>query len=601
MLKKSIGIGLLIVAGQTYSADITVTTTEDIVKDDEECSLREAIEYVNRGLAKEGYMGCGGENSSINILLPQKKTYELNKHLEIKASVNIKAIGEKDEDGFDLDNNRIPGLNNAHIKMLGKDNVFRILSDKDNAIVVNLSELDIEGCGSSQCADQGGLIYLKGNLTLTYSKLFKGNANQGGAIYSSGYFANSFYSYLKVTNSIFEQNKANQGGVLYSGLPVFEIGKSVFKQNETLNASSANIFSLAVPDVKPEDQSITSDIYSSTFLKNKGTVIDLIGGIAINNITVVDNTGIGVRVNSPTPAAFLANSIILGNTGSDCQISAENKATLQNNLVTASCGTGDAIYPNSIWSGTELFASKTGSEGTCLSMAENKTALLCPFSTPKDSFLGYLRPRILLSYNSLDESPIVNKGKSTLTGLDIVACEYDDQRSLARMSDNIYCDRGAIEIVVPTSPQLIGQDLKYGEVAKLTILEQLGDSDLIPKEQCNALVGPHPTGEAWQDGCMKVVQTKTESKGKTTIDSAGNIVYTPNSNWHGADIFEIQVITTSTRFNQSKPYIAVPVQIVQEPNNNFEDKTVKTSGGSWGFVGLFALLGLIGLRRVFKY
>ena len=601
MLKKSIGMALLCMAGQAYSADITVTTTEDIVKDDEECSLREAIEYVNRGLAKEGYMGCGGENSSINILLPQKKTYELNKHLEIKASVNIKAIGEKDEDGFDLDNNRIPGLNNAHIKMLGKDNVFRILSDKDNAIVVNLSELDIEGCGSSQCADQGGLIYLKGNLTLTYSKLFKGNANQGGAIYSSGYFANSFYSYLKVTNSIFEQNKANQGGVLYSGLPVFEIGKSVFKQNETLNASSANIFSLAVPDVKSEDQSITSDIYSSTFLKNKGTVIDLIGGIAINNITVVDNTGIGVRVNSPTPAAFLANSIILGNTGSDCQISAENKATLQNNLVTASCGTGDAIYPNSIWSGTELFASKTGSEGTCLSMAENKTALLCPFSTPKDSFLGYLRPRILLSYNSLDESPIVNKGKSTLTGLDIVACEYDDQRSLARMSDNIYCDRGAIEIVVPTSPQLIGQDLKYGEVAKLTILEQLGDSDLIPKEQCNALVGPHPTGEAWQDGCMKVVQTKTESKGKTTIDSAGNIVYTPNSNWHGADIFEIQVITTSTRFNQSKPYIAVPVQIVQEPNNNFEDKTVKTSGGSWGFVGLFALLGLIGLRRVFKY
>ena len=269
--------------------------------------------------------------------------------------------------------------------------------------------------------------------------------------------------------------------------------------------------------------------------------------------------------------------------------------------MSASCGTGDEIYPNGIWSGSELFASKTGSEGPCLSMAENQTALLCPFSTPKDTFLGYIRPRISLNYNSLDESPIVNKGQSTSNGLEIVACETDDQRSIARMSDNIYCDRGAVEIVVPTSPHLIGQDLKYGEVAKLSILDQLGDSDLIPKEHCTALVGPHPNGEAWQDGCMKVVQTKTESKGKTSIDSSGNIVYTPNSNWHGADIFEIHVITTSTRFNKTKPYIAVPVQIVQEPNNDFEDKTVKTSGGSWGFAGLFGLFGLIGLRRVFKY
>ena len=43
--------------GQAYSAEIIVTTTEDIEKDDKECSLREAVEYLNRGLAKRRLYG----------------------------------------------------------------------------------------------------------------------------------------------------------------------------------------------------------------------------------------------------------------------------------------------------------------------------------------------------------------------------------------------------------------------------------------------------------------------------------------------------------------------------------------------------------------
>ena len=43
MLKRSIGLGVLCFAGHAYSADIILTTTEDIVKDDKECYLREAI------------------------------------------------------------------------------------------------------------------------------------------------------------------------------------------------------------------------------------------------------------------------------------------------------------------------------------------------------------------------------------------------------------------------------------------------------------------------------------------------------------------------------------------------------------------------------
>ncbi len=60
--------------------------------------------------------------------------------------------------------------------------------------------------------------------------------------------------------------------------------------------------------------------------------------------------------------------------------------------------------------------------------------------------------------------------------------------------DNLFCDRGAVEITIPISGSLVGQDLLKGEIAKFSIESYLGDSDLIPKEQCNAIVGQNPTG-----------------------------------------------------------------------------------------------------------
>lgn len=41
----------------------------------------------------------------------------------------------------------------------------------------------------------------------------------------------------------------------------------------------------------------------------------------------------------------------------------------------------------------------------------------------------------------------------------------------------------------------------------------------------------------------------------------------------------------------------VNVNVVQSPKNEMESSKVKTSGGAVGVFSLFALLGLIGLRR----
>lgn len=72
MLKRSIGISMLCLAGHAYSADIVVTTTEDVGVESQECSLRKAIEYVNKGLPEAGYSGCGGKESSSTIVLKKQ-------------------------------------------------------------------------------------------------------------------------------------------------------------------------------------------------------------------------------------------------------------------------------------------------------------------------------------------------------------------------------------------------------------------------------------------------------------------------------------------------------------------------------------------------
>lgn len=598
MLKRGIGVALLCIAGQAYGADIVVTTTEDIEKDDKECSLREAIEYINREAGKEGYLGCGGENSTTTILLKANNTYVLNKHIPVKKSLTIRSVAENDGNWSSTE--QVRGRENARIQMKGTDNLFRI-ANNENWITATLKELDLEGCGAASCAEEGGLIYNQGRLSLEHSRLFKGAAIKGGAIYSAGQFGDNLMSSVIIKNSLIENNKAQQGGILYTKLPFFFITQSVLRDNQTSNLSSANIYTAGqVADLETIERK-NAEMSSSTLLKNSGVLINVVDGMGLNNLTIVDNADTALRLEAPHAKAYVANSIILKNGAQDCQITATDKTTVQNNLV-GSCGTGEARYPNQIWTGTHLFAEKSNqSEGVCQNFRENTTAILCPYSIPKDQFLGYIRPRILLSHAVVEDSPIVNKGlPSHKVDSEVIGCAEADQRTNNRLMDNQFCDRGAIEVIVPTSMSLVGQDLLKGEVAKFSIQPYLGDSDLLPKEQCSTLVGPPPSGQSWQDGCLRIVQTKTESKGKTTIDLEGNVTYTPDSGWHGADIFEIQVVTSSTRFNKSKPYLVLSTQIVQEPKNEMQDKSVKTSGGAWGFGGLIALLGLIGLQRSLK-
>ncbi len=125
-----------------------------------------------------------------------------------------------------------------------------------------------------------------------------------------------------------------------------------------------------------------------------------------------------------------------------------------------------------------------------------------------------MRPRVLLSYNSLKDSVVLNRGQLQLGDNTVVGCAASDQRGKNRQSDITLCDRGAIEVMVPETMGLIGQDILAGQIAKMSVSDLLGDSDLVPKEFCDQVYPNNPTGQAWQAGCVQIEQLDTRSKRK---------------------------------------------------------------------------------------
>ncbi|MFX8460527.1 CSLREA domain-containing protein, partial [Acinetobacter baumannii] len=120
MLKRSIAFALLAAAGHAYSADIEVTTTIDEDVDNTVCSLREAVELINKrnssdstvvASVKDGYHGCGNKDSSSNIILQRDKEYTLNSRITITAPLTI-STAKNDSTLVDTDQ---PGSHNATI------------------------------------------------------------------------------------------------------------------------------------------------------------------------------------------------------------------------------------------------------------------------------------------------------------------------------------------------------------------------------------------------------------------------------------------------------------------------------------------------------
>ena len=597
MLKRGIGLGLLCISGHTFSANVIVTTVDDVVKADEQCSLREAIQYVNMGMPAEGYNGCGGKESSAIIQLDSNKTYLLNSQVNITKSVEIKTIYTAN-----VTESPVLGKQNAIIKAAGKDRLFTLDRTLDPAAAADqlmlkatFTEITLNGCGQSVCADQGGLIYSKEALVLSYVQLLKGYARQGGAIYNaSTYVKDKALSSVGATNSLIQDNHAEQGAAIYSVTPTISVSQSVIRDNEVSNSASSIFESTDQFDeeiIKGLDTSIPFGIENTTIFNNKGYVVKVFDAMKVNNVTMILNS-MGLIVDAPQKKGYVANSIIAQNGSQDCTFnSAVDDTQISNNLYGSGCtGLKSLALGN-----TQLIAGAT-TEGKC---DFSTGGILCPFAEKATLSLGYFLPRLLPSYNAITDSPIVNHGPDIQDK--VLFCSGVDQRGKARDLNSDLCDRGAIELLIDTSSATtVGQDILYDELAKFNIADQLQDGELVRPEQCKTIFKRETdeNGQPWKIGCLKITQTNTPSKGTMTIDQNGEIVYTPNGHWQGSDEFKINVVTSTVSFNKSdNPYISIPGRVVQRKPNDFKDDKVKVSGGSLGWISVVGLIGLMGYRR----
>lgn len=623
MFKRTLACALFAITGHVYAADIQVTTLVDEDKDDTVCSLREAVFFLNNRAKKEyenGYHGCGNKDASSIILLQRDKEYSLNTSLELKVGMTITTATSGDF------NDNKKGANNATLKMVGSDRIFFINdgSVEKELILVNLNELNLKG--SATKLNDGGLIYNREALNIQYSRLTSGNATRGGGIYNAGILSDTEKTagIVRIGNSILEGNKADKGAVIYSEMPRYLVFQSVIRDNQGTSAIDGAILFVQT-GFRDETtgvalQSRFAGINNTTIFQNKGGyVANIREGMIVNNITMIKNAA-GLYLQAPKwtsktttgettteekfPSAFVSNSIIVDNGTTNCVTSSDDESVVQSTLTTSDCNLhAPAERPNFMWDKNnlkhKLIAGDSVEKDIC--DAPPADGLLCPFTTPKDQLVGFFKPRLLSSYSTLSDSLIVNKGRiySDGSSIGLASCELIDQRGKNRSGYDELCDLGAIELVINRSEvPIAGQDILYGQIAKFNISESLLDGELLDSASCERILGKRSDGQNWQPGCLEVQQTLTPSKGKLTIDQFGNVVYTPNSNWHGADKFNLRIITTTTRFNDvSNYYITIPTTIVQDPPNNFESKTVNVSGGSLGLTSILMLLGLIGFRR----
>jgi CSLREA domain-containing protein len=274
------------------AATIIVTTTDDEVNADGDCSLREAVRAANLNQAVDA---CSAGSGADTISLPAgsyvltiagaSEDLALTGDLDITAGVTISGAG----------------MASTTIDANGLDRVFQIIGSS----AAQISNVTIRGGSTATQAGSGVLVYDSSSaLTLTNSRVTDNVGNAGLRVNSGT---------LTVINSRVQNNT---GSGVYNGSGAATIIDSVIFGNTTDN-SGGGISSGGTLTVVNSTISGNSAAFSGGGIYSSGTT-------NLYNVTISNNTadsdannngdGGGISINSSAGGVFsVRNSIIAGN------------------------------------------------------------------------------------------------------------------------------------------------------------------------------------------------------------------------------------------------------------------------------------------------
>jgi len=606
MFKRLMSLGLLCLAFDAHATIYVTTTVDENGTNSSACSLREAIAVFNSSDATKPFGGCVSADTSRIIVLKAGSTYPINSELQLDNSVTIQSSTTGDFNTTD-------GTDNPVVQAIGKHRIFSINPSGTATTatpIVTITNVNLNGCGGSAvCDTNGGVIFNKGLLSLSSIRVYNGVAKLGGAIYNENTGA------VTITNTEIKDNTAEQGAGLYSIQPTFSILKSLIRNNKTVNSTGPG-FAIYTLTNDVAIGGVLATISGSTIYNNKANAINVVPGIGIGSVTIIGNQG-GVTLNAPplvvtststatppvttvntTVTSALANTIIGNNNGADCTFVAGDKTPIDHVAYTNTCKDLSGVYGTFTGgqdlSGKTLIAGDSNvTDGSAVCSLPPAAGLLCPFHIYIGQFTGYFLPRLVPAPDAtLAGELIVNKGNNGTSGL---GCSVDQ-----RGNSRVLCDIGAIELVIPAgNAQENGQDIFYGQTAKIDLSPVVGDGQLIPAAYCSTLykTSTPPQGGVWLDGCIRYISAPT--KGVASFDADKNLLtYKPSSNFHGLDVFKY-TITTSTSFfsdGESNKTITLTTRVFQAPPSGITSKTV--GAGGVGVFAVFVLMGLAMRRRL---
>ncbi len=268
---RSALLSLVLVAAQAHAATITVTTTAGIHDDsDGRCSLLEAIDnasWDSRWSWADGECEAGSGDDLVvfdTIVFPAGQVTAIP--LGYEAYFN------------DVPQTTVDGAGRVALDAQSLGRIFTVESFA-NAKLMGLQLRN----GKAHDGHGGAILVKLGNTGLEVeNSTFTNNQTtyDGGAI---GGYAGS--GWVSITGSTFVGNTASQGGAIF-------VGGALTITNSTVTGNTATT--------------------------GNGGGIYTTGTTQLHHVTLVGNTGSGVRFN-PQTGSSLHNSILAANTGGNCQ------------------------------------------------------------------------------------------------------------------------------------------------------------------------------------------------------------------------------------------------------------------------------------------